>query len=78
MTERTIDFDKTIILSQTKDSLIVETEELTNALITLQSFWRHLIDSIEDDYIQYGLRCERYILCFWKNGFWEEYLASLK
>ena len=77
MTERTIDFDKTIILSQTKDSLIVETEELTNALITLQSFWRHLIDSIEDDYIQYGLRCERYILCFWKNGFWEEYLASL-
>lgn len=64
--ERVIDMDKTSILSQTKDSLIVLTEDLIDTMHILQQSWRSLIDLIDDHYIKKWFTQERYLLCYAK------------
>lgn len=74
--DKTIDFDLTETLSQTKDSLIIQTENLINDLLVLQNFWRSLVDIIDDPYIDAGKLIERYIVCFGKWNFLEQCRAA--
>ena len=65
-----MDLDKTKIIAQTSDMCILQTEELLVMLKVMQNAGWNLIEMIDDDYVEpkRWLRCERYLLCYWKWG----------
>lgn len=65
--DRVIDMEATTIITQTKDLLIVQTEDLADTMFVLQNAWWKLLDMIEDDYWIYGCRCERMLLYYGKG-----------
>ena len=65
-----MELDKTKILNITSDMCIIETEELKDILPLMQNAWRKLIEIIDDDYIRYWLRCQRYVVCYGKWNWW--------
>ena len=49
---------------------IIQTEELLTMLKTMQNAGWKLIEIIDDDYIRYWLRCQRYVVCYGKWNWW--------
>lgn len=72
---RFIDMDRTEILAQCKDYLVVETEDLLDTMWVLQQAWWKLLELINDDYFEpkRGLRCERTMLFYWKGALLKEF-----
>lgn len=68
--DRVIDMDKTVILAQTNDYLVVDTEDVLDTMWVLQQAWWRLIELITDDYFEpkRWLRCERTMLCYGKGN----------
>lgn len=71
-----MDLNTINILAQTKDMVIVQTENFLDTIHNMQSYWRHLIELIPDDYYTNWVRVERTILCYWKDKFYEECLEA--
>lgn len=61
-----MELDKTNIISLTKDMCIIQTEELLQMLKAMQNAWWKLIEIVDDEYIRYWLRCQRYLVYYGK------------
>lgn len=72
---RVIDMDVTEIIVQTKDYLVIRTEDLLDTMRVLQQAWWTLLDMIDDDYFEpkRWLRCERTMLCYGKWALLKEF-----
>lgn len=65
-----MELDKTKILNITSDMCIIQTEELLPMLKAMQNAGWKLIEIIDDEYVRYWLRCQRYLVYYGKWNWW--------